>query len=75
MTRAYTPIVEGQTLDFQYNASANKIMDKQTRSQWNFDGIAINGKLKGKQLIRLPFDEGFWFSWSAFHPNTSIYPG
>lgn len=75
MVRAYNPIVEGQTLDFQYNASANKIMDKQTGSQWNFDGLAINGKLKGRQLARLPLNEGFWFSWSAFHPQTRVYPG
>lgn len=70
MVRAYNPIVEGQTLDFQYNASANKIMDKQTGSQWNFDGLAINGKLKGRQLARLPL-----ISWAAFHPQTRIYPG
>ena len=75
MVRAYSPTIDGQTLDFQYNASANKIMDKQTGSQWNFDGLAINGQLKGKQLTRLPLDEGFWFSWAAFHPETRIYPG
>jgi len=28
--------------------------------------MALNGQLKGKQLTRLPFDEGFWFSWAAF---------
>lgn len=75
MVRAYSPIVEGQTLVFQYDASANKIVDKQTGSQWNFDGISINGQLKGKQLARLTFDEGFWFSWAAFHPHTRIYTG
>ena len=75
MVRAYSPIINSQTLDFQYNASANKIMDKQTGSQWNFDGIAINGQMNSKQLTRLPFDEGFWFSWAAFHHQTRIYPG
>jgi hypothetical protein len=29
--------------------------------------------LKGRQLSRLPFDEGFWFEWAAFHPETEIY--
>ncbi len=75
MVRTYVPIIHDQTLDFQYNASTNKILDKQTGSEWNFDGIAINGQMKGKQLTRLPFDEGFWFEWSAFHPQTRIYPG
>lgn len=75
MARAYSPVINSQTLDFQYDVSSNKISDKQSGSQWNFDGMAVNGQLKGKQLTRLPFDEGFWFSWAAFHPQTRIYPG
>jgi hypothetical protein len=75
MVRAYVPIIDGQTLDFQYNATANKITDKQTGSEWNFDGLTVNGQMKGKQLTRLPFDEGFWFEWAAFHPQTRLYPG
>jgi hypothetical protein len=75
MVRAYSPIINSQTLNFQYIASTNKVFDKQTGSEWNFDGLALNGQLKGKQLTRLPFDEGFWFSWAAFHPQTRIYPG
>jgi hypothetical protein len=75
MVRLYSPVIAGQTLDFQYNASTNNILDKQTGSEWNFDGIAVSGQMKGKQLTRLPFDEGFWFEWAAFHPQTMIYPG
>jgi len=73
MVRAYSPMINSQTLDLQYNGSTNKILDKQTGSEWNFDGLALNGQLKGKQLTRLPFDEGFWFSWAAFHTQTQIY--
>jgi hypothetical protein len=74
MTRAYNPIVEGQViLQFEHNAINKTFIDKQTRSQWNFDGKAIDGQMKGKQLIRLPFDEGFWFEWIAFHPTTELY--
>jgi hypothetical protein len=29
--------------------------------------------LKRKQLLRLPFDEGYWFKWTALHPSTKIY--
>ncbi len=75
MVRAYSPIIDNQILNFQYDATSNKIFDKQTGSEWNLDGLAINGQLKGKQLNRLPFDEGFWFSWAAFHPQTRIYLG
>jgi hypothetical protein len=75
MVRAFSPLINTQTLSFQYNASSNKISDKQAGSEWNFDGLAVNGQFKGKRLTRLPFDEGFWFSWAAFHPQTRIYPG
>jgi hypothetical protein len=74
MTRMYNPILEGQTtLQFEHNAKSNTFADKQTGSQWNFDGKAIDGQMKGKQLIRLPFDQGFWFEWIAFHPTTELY--
>ena len=75
IVRAYNPIVNGQkTLEFIYNVKNNSFIDKQTGSEWNFDGVAINGQMRGKQLTRLPFDEGFWFEWVSFHPQTGIYP-
>ena len=40
--------------------------DKQTGSEWNFDGKGIDGQMKGKQLTRLSFDQGFWFEWEHF---------
>jgi Protein of unknown function (DUF3179) len=74
MTRAYNPTVDGEiTLQFEYNAKNNTFIDKQTKSQWNFDGKALDGQMQGKQLQRLPFDEGFWFEWVAFHPSTELY--
>ena len=73
MARAFNSSVDGQTLTFQYNFTNNKFTDKQTGSQWDFEGMSINGPLKGKQLLRLPFDEGYWFEWSAFYPDTKIY--
>ena len=73
MVRVFDPVVNGQVLTFQYNSNNNTFSDKQTGSQWNFDGKSTEGELKGKQLFRLPFDEGFWFEWSTFHPRTDIY--
>jgi hypothetical protein len=77
MVRAYDRIVEdGElTLQFEYDADNNRIIDEQTGSEWNFEGMAINGQMKGKQLTRLPYDEGFWFEWIAFHPKAELYPG
>jgi hypothetical protein len=73
MVRVFDPIVNRQTLLFESNFSTNTFVDKQTSSQWNFDGISIEGPMKGKHLLRLPIDEGYWFEWAAFHPGTQVY--
>jgi Protein of unknown function (DUF3179) len=75
MVRAYDPMVDGQVLEFSYNTKDQNFVDKQTGSLWNFEGKAVNGQMKGKQLTRLTFDEGFWFEWVAFHPETELYQG
>jgi hypothetical protein len=82
MVRAYDPLVEGGgeggqqkivLLQFDYNTKDKSFIDKQTGSLWNFEGKAISGQMRGKQLTRLPFDEGFWFEWIAFHPKSALY--
>ena len=76
MIRAYDPIIKDRfTLQFDYNAKNNTFIDKQTKSEWNFEGKAISGQMRGNQLDRLSFDEGFWFEWVAFHPATELYTG
>jgi hypothetical protein len=75
MVRVFDSIVNGQKLDFQYDKNSTTITDKQSGSEWNLEGIAIEGPMKGKHLSRLPFDEGFWFEWVAFHPETDVYTG
>jgi Protein of unknown function (DUF3179) len=73
MARAFNPVVDDQTLQFRYDSQNNTYVDIQTESEWNFEGSAINGELTGKELNRLPFDEGYWFEWVAFHPDTELY--
>jgi hypothetical protein len=73
MVRAYDRVVDGRTLEFGYSSTNSTFVDRQTKSLWNFDGLAVDGPMKGKQLIGLPFDEGFWFEWATFHPKTEIY--
>lgn len=74
MVRVFNSTLDGQKLDFAYDKNSTKITDKQTGSEWNLEGIGIEGPMKGKHLTRLPFDEGFWFEWVAFHPETEVYP-
>ena len=71
MGRAFDRNLEGQTLVFEFQDG--KILDKQTESEWNLEGIAISGDFNGKQLKRIVYDPGFWFEWAAFHLDTELY--
>ena len=61
--RAFDRTIDGQVLDFElfFDSETNKgrIMDSQTGSFWNYDGIATSGELEGKSLERLSFSPGF----------------
>jgi len=70
-SRAFDRTVNGEVLEFEY--SNNKIMDLQTGSIWNYDGVAISGDMQGVEMKRIPFNPGFWFEWVAFHPDTEVY--
>ena len=61
------------TVDLFYNQANNTLIDRVTNSEVNFDGKFINGQLQDKQLKRLPMDQGFWFEWTAFYPETEVY--
>ncbi len=71
MVRAYERTLDGNLLEFELQD--NKLLDKQTGSAWNFEGLAVSGSLQGKQLTRLALDPSFWFSWAAFHYDTELY--
>ena len=70
-SRAFERTLDGQVLDCVY--VDNKIIDTQTNSEWNYDGLSISGEHEGKQLERMPIEPGFWFEWIAFHPETLVY--
>ncbi len=71
--RAFERTVDGKILEFFIEDDI--IIDKETRSEWSYDGIAISGLLEGAELNRVPFNPGFWFEWTAFHPDTEVYGG
>ena len=70
-SRVFERTVNDKVLDFQLHE--NKMIDLQTNSEWNYDGVAISGPYLGTQLERIPTYPGFWFEWFAFHPNTLVY--
>lgn len=68
---AYTRVLDGQELNFYMEGQ--RILDRETGSQWDVLGRALNGKLAGKTLTPVVAINHFWFSWAAFKPETRIY--
>ncbi len=68
----YDRRVNGATLNFQ-KASNVELIDANTNSTWNMDGVCIDGALKGQRLTPIQAYQEFWHSWSTFHPNTTKY--
>ncbi|MDR4492029.1 MAG: DUF3179 domain-containing protein [Candidatus Nitrosocosmicus sp.] len=75
MVRLFDPSLDGKEtlLTFHYDERKHVFIDNQTGSEWNFEGKSTSGQLNGSSLSRLPFDQGFWFEWSTFHPDTKVY--
>ena len=71
--RAFESNVDEKVLEFFFKDGS--IIDKETNSEWNYDGVAISGALVGTELNRIPFNPGFWIEWIAFHPDTDVYGG
>lgn len=49
------------------------LMDAETGSEWNFQGCAVAGKLKGVCLARVEAIKDYWFDWRNYNPATTVY--
>jgi len=56
----------------QLNTSA-LLMDGQTGSEWNFQGCATAGKLRGVCLDPVNVIKDYWFDWRNYNPETTVY--
>jgi len=55
------------------NQPAALLLDAPTGSEWNFQGCAVSGKLKGMCLDRIPMLKDYWFDWRNYNPKTTIW--
>ena len=69
-TGVFSPIVDGDRLRFSRTEAG--FVDEQTGSTWNILGQAIDGDLAGTTLDRVTHVDSFWFSWTAFQPDTRV---
>ncbi len=49
------------------------LMDAETGSEWNFQGCAVAGRLKGTCLHRVEAIKDYWFDWRNYNPGTTVY--
>lgn len=59
--------------DEKRSTSGVMLMDAQTGSEWNFEGCAISGKLKGTCLDRVEATKDYWFDWRNYNAGTTVY--
>jgi hypothetical protein len=73
-TTAFSARLKGKTLKFTpANPDATELTDQDTHSRWNPYGHCVSGSLAGSQLQSLILEPEYWFAWSEFHPDTTIY--
>lgn len=61
------------SMNLEFSADSSGLIDVNTQSVWNYDGICIDGQLKGSRLITVKASQEFFHSWKTFHPNTIFY--
>ena len=53
----------------------DRLVDKETRSEWNAEGFSTYGRHREKKLTPVFTIDAMWFSWAAFHRGSLIFPG
>jgi hypothetical protein len=74
--RAFDRVVNGRTLEFYQKVDAVEAMvlvDAETKTAWDFSGLATSGALAGTQLQQLQVYAGYWFDWKGFHPEGELF--
>ena len=76
--RVFSREMSGQSLEFYSRSGDNAgspwaLLDSATLSEWNFEGCAVSGEMKGKCLTRVYALKDYWFDWQNYHPHSTIY--
>lgn len=67
---------DGTILTFSPDVGSRFAFDDQTRSKWDIlTGQAASGPLAGTQLTQVPITYAFWFGWSDYHVEGTVYTG
>ncbi len=71
VVKIFDRMLKSSELNFELRG--DKIIDTNTNSVWNYDGVATDGALKGNKLKRVDAVQSFWYVWAGFYPKTQVY--
>ncbi len=71
----YSREVEGQSLTFEIVADGFpfSLIDSETGSLWDINGVATDGAMAGVRLEQIPAHNSFWFAWVTFWQETEVW--
>ncbi|MBI4174406.1 MAG: DUF3179 domain-containing protein [Candidatus Aenigmarchaeota archaeon] len=69
--KVFDRVLRGIELNFEI--IDGKIIDTNTKSVWDYDGVAISGTFNGEKLKRVDAVQSFWYVWAGFYPKTGIF--
>lgn len=73
---AFSSVHEGRTLTFSIDEIAPEtapFKDKETGTRWTLAGRAVDGPLKGQELLWVPSIQCYWSAWSSEYPSTQVW--
>ena len=73
--RVFTRNLPGDSRTFTFAWTENNMVDNETHTEWDSEGLAFQGTLRGKKLTPVIAIDCMWFAWAAFYPQTRIVPG
>lgn len=73
--RAFERVIDGREIQLfaRPGGPPLRLVDAETGSEWTFAGEAVSGPLTGKKMPRVYVLLDYWFDWTAYHPQTSIF--
>ncbi len=70
----YERRLQSRLLNFRPSSASEGVMvDRETGSQWSWDGEAVQGPLKGERLRPLDGYAVEWHVWSAYNPGADVF--
>jgi thiol-disulfide isomerase/thioredoxin len=70
----YERRLKGRLLTFRPSSPpGDELSDVETGSRWSWEGVALDGPLRGERLAALDGYSVEWHVWSSYHPGAALF--